>query len=111
MWAGMQQALRGQGSAEGTKGCRGYLPAVNCGWPDSQAITAFARLTAKLLTPRPLMPALCCCVAEPQTPMPTEYRDMRVRLLCNDCNTRFETAFHVVGHKCTSCGGYNTRRL
>ena len=43
--------------------------------------------------------------------MPAEYRDMKVNVLCNDCNTRFEATFHVVGHKCNGCGGYNTRRI
>ncbi|KAG1675906.1 hypothetical protein FOA52_001563 [Chlamydomonas sp. UWO 241] len=30
-----------------------------------------------------------------QTPMPAEYADMRVQVLCNDCNLQFETTFHL----------------
>ncbi|KAF8062955.1 RZPF34 [Scenedesmus sp. PABB004] len=45
------------------------------------------------------------------TPMPEEYRHVRVSVLCNDCGHRGEAAFHVVGHKCSGCGGYNTRRV
>lgn len=35
---------------------------------------------------------------------------VQVRILCNDCSTHSTTLFHVVGHKCGSCGGYNTQR-
>lgn len=48
-----------------------------------------------------------------ETPMPVEYRNMMVDVLCNDCSKRTRTKFHVVGYKCgeSDCGGYNTRRL
>ncbi|GAX79413.1 hypothetical protein CEUSTIGMA_g6854.t1 [Chlamydomonas eustigma] len=46
-----------------------------------------------------------------ETPMPEEHRGIQVALLCNDCNRRFEAPFHVVGHKCSGCGGYNTKRV
>lgn len=45
------------------------------------------------------------------TPMPGEYSGVRVAVLCNDCAARSDVAFHVVGHKCGGCGGYNTRRV
>jgi RING finger/CHY zinc finger protein 1 len=47
------------------------------------------------------------------TPMPEEYRDQIVQLLCNDCNTKGEVPLHFLGLKCpnTSCGSYNTARL
>lgn len=44
------------------------------------------------------------------TPMPHEYRDFRVDLLCADCHERSSCVFHVVGLKCGACGGYNTAR-
>ncbi|XP_058632577.1 RING finger and CHY zinc finger domain-containing protein 1 isoform X4 [Onychostoma macrolepis] len=43
-----------------------------------------------------------------QTPMPTEYQDTRVRIICNDCQARSTVSFHVLGMKCSSCGSYNT---
>ncbi|EKX46241.1 hypothetical protein GUITHDRAFT_157754 [Guillardia theta CCMP2712] len=48
-----------------------------------------------------------------QVPMPEEYRDMKVVVLCNDCSATGETPFHVLGLKCPNkdCGSYNTRRL
>jgi RING finger and CHY zinc finger domain-containing protein 1 len=47
------------------------------------------------------------------TPMPDEYRGVRVPILCNDCGARSTVQLHVVGHKCgaAGCGGYNTRRV
>jgi RING finger/CHY zinc finger protein 1 len=45
------------------------------------------------------------------TPMPAEYAATRCAVLCNDCGARSSVAFHVVGHKCGGCGGYNTRRV
>eukprot|EP00775_Hariotina_reticulata_P005876 gene5876-6117_t len=45
------------------------------------------------------------------TPMPDEYKNIRVTVLCNDCSHRTDCNFHVVGHKCGECGGYNTRRV
>mmetsp|Transcript_10678 Transcript_10678/g.39189 ORF Transcript_10678/g.39189 Transcript_10678/m.39189 type:complete len:290 (+) Transcript_10678:348-1217(+) len=45
------------------------------------------------------------------TPMPDEYKDMKVDILCNDCQQQSQASFHVVGLKCVECGSYNTRRL
>ncbi|GIL64065.1 hypothetical protein Vafri_18041 [Volvox africanus] len=44
------------------------------------------------------------------TPMPTEYANLKVGILCNDCSARSSVNFHVLGHKCKECGSYNTRR-
>ncbi|XP_032915826.1 RING finger and CHY zinc finger domain-containing protein 1 [Catharus ustulatus] len=43
-----------------------------------------------------------------QTPMPTEYQNMMVEILCNDCNARSTVQFHLLGMKCQSCESYNT---
>ncbi|XP_048798772.1 RING finger and CHY zinc finger domain-containing protein 1 [Lagopus muta] len=43
-----------------------------------------------------------------QTPMPTEYQNMMVEILCNDCNSRSTVQFHLLGMKCTNCESYNT---
>eukprot|EP01052_Picozoa_sp_SAG31_P003232 SAG31_NODE_123_length_23712_cov_41.426291_2_plen_99_part_00 len=45
-----------------------------------------------------------------ETPMPPEYRDMMVTILCNDCLETTSAHFHVLGIKCASCGSYNTKR-
>eukprot|EP00199_Chlamydomonas_sp_CCMP681_P005721 CAMPEP_0119112320 /NCGR_PEP_ID=MMETSP1180-20130426/39747_1 /TAXON_ID=3052 ORGANISM="Chlamydomonas cf sp, Strain CCMP681" /NCGR_SAMPLE_ID=MMETSP1180 /ASSEMBLY_ACC=CAM_ASM_000741 /LENGTH=224 /DNA_ID=CAMNT_0007099771 /DNA_START=270 /DNA_END=943 /DNA_ORIENTATION=- len=42
------------------------------------------------------------------TPMPLEYADMQVNILCNDCHALSTVKFHVTGLKCTPCGAYNT---
>jgi len=46
------------------------------------------------------------------TPMPEEYRDMKVAILCRDCHQVCRVNFHVLGLKCqnTQCGSYNTCR-
>ncbi|NXA61552.1 ZN363 protein, partial [Mohoua ochrocephala] len=43
-----------------------------------------------------------------QTPMPTEYQNMMVEILCNDCNARSTVQFHLLGMKCQNCESYNT---
>ena len=43
-----------------------------------------------------------------QTPMPSEYQNMTVDILCNDCNGRSTVQFHIVGIKCNICESYNT---
>ncbi|XP_016387358.1 RING finger and CHY zinc finger domain-containing protein 1-like [Sinocyclocheilus rhinocerous] len=43
-----------------------------------------------------------------QSPMPTEYRDTTVKIICNDCQAHCTVSFHVLGMKCSSCGSYNT---
>jgi len=41
--------------------------------------------------------------------MPDEYKDTTASILCNDCSAKSTVPFHFQVHKCTSCGGYNTR--
>jgi RING finger/CHY zinc finger protein 1 len=54
---------------------------------------------------------LNCLQMVAHTAMPQEYRDVKVQVMCNDCQARSEAPFHVVGYKCSGCGGYNTRRI
>ncbi|XP_058057244.1 RING finger and CHY zinc finger domain-containing protein 1 [Anopheles bellator] len=44
------------------------------------------------------------------TPMPKEYENYYVDILCKDCHKESTVKFHVVGLKCTHCGAYNTCR-
>ena len=44
-----------------------------------------------------------------RNPMPEEYSETRVEILCNDCGRRSDAPFHV-WIKCSACGSYNTRR-
>ncbi|ELU11950.1 hypothetical protein CAPTEDRAFT_144246 [Capitella teleta] len=44
------------------------------------------------------------------TPMPDEYKDFHVQILCKDCHTESRVLFHVLGLKCHQCGSYNTCR-
>lgn len=43
------------------------------------------------------------------TPMPEEYRELKQKILCNDCGGESEVPFHLY-HKCLidGCGSYNT---
>ncbi|KAJ8976517.1 hypothetical protein NQ317_009086 [Molorchus minor] len=45
------------------------------------------------------------------TPMPPEYRNYFVDILCKDCHKEGTVKFHVVGLKCRHCGSYNTCRV
>lgn len=42
------------------------------------------------------------------TPMPEEYRDYYVMILCNDCQKENTVLYHSEGMKCPECGSYNT---
>ncbi|KAK2162018.1 hypothetical protein LSH36_106g03009 [Paralvinella palmiformis] len=44
------------------------------------------------------------------TPMPDEYRNINVDILCKDCHKESTVPFHVIGLKCQQCGSYNTCR-
>ncbi|XP_045159794.1 RING finger and CHY zinc finger domain-containing protein 1-like [Mercenaria mercenaria] len=44
------------------------------------------------------------------TPMPEEYRNFYVYVLCKDCHKESKVLFHVIGLKCQECGSYNTCR-
>lgn len=43
-------------------------------------------------------------------PMPVEYRNWTVEILCADCHEKSQALFHFEGLKCGACGGYNTTR-
>ncbi len=45
-----------------------------------------------------------------RSPMPIEYRNWKVEILCADCHEKSQALFHVDGLKCGACGGYNTTR-
>ena len=45
------------------------------------------------------------------TPMPQDYANWRVDILCNDCNQPSKVQFHILGLKCLHCRSYNTRRI
>lgn len=45
------------------------------------------------------------------TPMPDEYKDTLINILCNDCLKESETLFHVLGLKCKFCNSYNSKRI
>lgn len=45
------------------------------------------------------------------TPMPQDYSNWRVDILCNDCNKPSRVQFHILGLKCCHCRSYNTRRI
>lgn len=44
------------------------------------------------------------------TAMPEEYSH-EVWILCNDCNKTCKVLYHILGHKCSSCNSYNTRKI
>lgn len=44
------------------------------------------------------------------TPMPKEYRDVKLDILCKDCHKESNVTFHIIGLKCQQCGSYNTCR-
>ncbi|EDO30561.1 predicted protein [Nematostella vectensis] len=45
-----------------------------------------------------------------RTPMPEEYHNVKVTVLCCDCHKKSKVKFHVLGAKCSHCGSYNTSR-
>ncbi|KAG6010991.1 hypothetical protein E4U21_000018 [Claviceps maximensis] len=44
-------------------------------------------------------------------PMPPEFRDTRVTVLCNDCSGKCDVLYHWLGLKCSICQSYNTVEL
>ena len=36
---------------------------------------------------------------------------LQVWILCNDCNRTCKVFYHILGHKCSSCNSYNTRKI
>lgn len=55
---------------------------------------------------RPLWERLDAEIAD--TPMPLPYQKLFRSILCKDCSVLSTAPFHVVGMKCSACGGYNT---
>lgn len=45
------------------------------------------------------------------TPMPDEFKDKIVDMMCNDCGQKCKVKFHFYGLKCSGCSGYNTRQI
>lgn len=45
------------------------------------------------------------------TPMPEEYADMKVKIMCNDCLKESDVKFHIIGMACLHCGSYNSKRI
>lgn len=45
------------------------------------------------------------------TPMPDEFKNKVVGILCNDCGKKSQVIYHVLGAKCSECFSYNTRLL
>lgn len=43
--------------------------------------------------------------------MPPDYQNHRSNIFCNDCQNKSETKYHWLGHKCQTCGSYNTTLL
>eukprot|EP00180_Rhodochaete_pulchella_P000204 Plantae.Rhodophyta-Rhodochaete_pulchella.ctg11421.p2 GENE.Plantae.Rhodophyta-Rhodochaete_pulchella.ctg11421~~Plantae.Rhodophyta-Rhodochaete_pulchella.ctg11421.p2 ORF type:complete len:115 (+),score=5.89 Plantae.Rhodophyta-Rhodochaete_pulchella.ctg11421:30-374(+) len=43
--------------------------------------------------------------------IPDEYRNVRQRILCQDCHAKTEVEFHFHYHMCGACKSYNTRVL
>jgi RING finger/CHY zinc finger protein 1 len=39
------------------------------------------------------------------------YRDMKVHILCNECQAKEQVPFHIFGLKCPKCGSYNTKQI
>jgi RING finger/CHY zinc finger protein 1 len=44
-------------------------------------------------------------------PMPEDYKDVKMKMACNDCQFKSEVNFHILGGKCKKCGSYNTARI
>ena len=42
------------------------------------------------------------------TVMSRELQNLKVSILCNDCNEHSTTSFNIVAFKCSNCNGYNT---
>ena len=49
-------------------------------------------------------------IVETKETLPTELKDKKVNILCNDCLTKTENIdYHPFGLKCSICGSYNTK--
>lgn len=45
-----------------------------------------------------------------RTPMPADYNNFNVTILCRDCHKESKVRFHILGLKCMECGSYNTSK-
>jgi len=45
------------------------------------------------------------------TPLPEEYKDKYVNIICNDCQKKSSSKFHFIGIKCNNCSSYNTKQI
>jgi len=43
-----------------------------------------------------------------QHPMPNEYKNIKVNILCNDCEAKSQIINHFMGNECPDCGSFNT---
>ena len=43
-------------------------------------------------------------------PMPEEYKNTKMLVMCNDCLLKSRVPFHIIGGKCKKCKSYNTTR-
>jgi RING finger/CHY zinc finger protein 1 len=46
-----------------------------------------------------------------ETPMPEEYKDIKVNILCNDCGKTSNVGWHVVAMFCPECDSFNTKQI
>ena len=44
-------------------------------------------------------------------PIPPDFKDKRLILLCNDCEKKSDIKFSFEFLKCAECGGYNTSEV
>ncbi|XP_052108349.1 probable E3 ubiquitin-protein ligase RZFP34 [Arachis duranensis] len=44
------------------------------------------------------------------TPMPEQYQNKMVWILCNDCGKSSNVKYHIIAQKCLNCNSYNTRQ-
>ena len=43
--------------------------------------------------------------------MPEEYKDHKMKILCNDCLEKCVIPFHWMNGKCKTCKSYNTTKI
>lgn len=44
-------------------------------------------------------------------PMPEEFKDLEMSIMCNDCLKKSNVKFHIMPGKCSECNSYNTTRI
>ena len=43
--------------------------------------------------------------------MPSEYKDYKMVILCNDCLSESTVPYHIYAGKCKKCNSYNTSKV